>query len=62
MYSKTAFDEPMDGVIYGIAASLGFAAYENIDYVLYYEKDPSFDIALFKELFTAIPMHALCAV
>ena len=58
---KTAFDEPMDGVIYGIAASLGFAAYENISYVLYFEKVPSFDIALVRA-FTAIPMHALCGV
>ena len=58
---KTAFDEPMDGVIYGIAASLGFAAYENIDYVLYFDKQPSFDIALIRA-FSAIPMHALCGV
>ena len=58
---KTAFDEPMDGVIYGISASLGFAAYENIDYVLYFEKDPSFDIALIRA-FTAIPMHAICGI
>ena len=58
---KTAFDEPMDGVIYGIAASLGFAAYENIDYVLYFDKQPSFDIALVRA-FSAIPMHALCGV
>ena len=58
---KTAFDEPMDGVIYGVAASLGFAAYENISYVLYFEKIPSFDIALVRS-FTAIPMHALCGV
>ena len=58
---KTAFDEPMDGVIYGIAASLGFAAYENIEYVLYYYETPSFDIALHRA-FTAIPMHALCGI
>ena len=32
---KTAFDELMDG-IYGVAASLGYAAWENIDYVLFY--------------------------
>ena len=56
---KSVFDEPMDGVIYGIAASLGFAAYENINYVLYFEKDPSFDIALVRA-FSAIPLHALC--
>ena len=58
---KTAFDEPMDGVIYGIAASLGFAAYENIGYVLYYYKEPSFELAIFRA-FSAVPMHALCGV
>ena len=54
-------EEPMDGIVYGVAVSLGFSAYENIDYVLYFEKDPSFDIALVRS-FTAIPMHALCGV
>ena len=58
---KTAFDEPMDGLVYGVAASLGFAAYENIGYVLYFYKEPSFEIAIFRA-FTAIPMHALCGI
>lgn len=32
--SKTqAFDEPMDGIVYGVTASLGFATLENILYV-----------------------------
>ena len=31
---KSAFDEPMDGIIYGVAVSLGYAAYENIAYIL----------------------------
>ena len=30
---KDEFDEPMDGLVYGVAASLGFATIENIDYV-----------------------------
>ena len=58
---KTAFDEPMDGLVYGVAASLGFAAYENIGYVLYFYKEPSFEIAIFRA-FTAVPMHALCGI
>ncbi len=58
---KAAFDEPMDGVVYGVAASLGYAAYENIEYVLYVDGAPSFDIALLRA-FTAIPLHALCGV
>lgn len=55
------FDEPMDGLVYGVAASLGFAAYENIQYVLYHYKNPSFEIA-FVRAFSAVPMHALCGV
>ena len=51
----------MDGVVYGVAASLGYAAYENIEYVLYVDGEPSFDIALLRA-FTAIPLHALCGV
>ena len=27
------FNEPMDGIVYGVVASLGFATYENYDYV-----------------------------
>tara|TARA_B100001175_G_scaffold245027_1_gene211624 strand:- start:1500 stop:2279 length:780 start_codon:yes stop_codon:yes gene_type:complete len=30
----TQFNEPMDAVVYGVAASLGFSAFENIEYVL----------------------------
>ena len=58
---KSAFDEPMDGLVYGVAASLGFAAYENIGYVLNFYKDPSFDIAIVRA-FSAVPMHALCGI
>lgn len=33
-YDSPSFTEPMDGIVYGIAASLGFATVENIFYVL----------------------------
>ena len=58
---KDEFDEPMDGLVYGVASSLGFAAYENINYVLYTLKEPSFEIATIRA-YTAVPMHALCGV
>jgi len=59
---KSVFDEPMDGIVYGVAASLGFAAYENIDYVKYFaEKTSILDISLLRT-FTAVPMHAFCGV
>jgi RsiW-degrading membrane proteinase PrsW (M82 family) len=32
-YRARAFDEPMDGVVYGTAVGLGFAAHENIGYL-----------------------------
>jgi protease PrsW len=33
-YPNRAFNEPVDGIIYAIAASLGFATFENIFYIL----------------------------
>ncbi len=50
---RAAFDEPMDGVIYGVAASLGFATLENIVYVA----NSGFAVALTRA-FTAVPSHA----
>ena len=58
---KADFDEPMDGLVYGVAASLGFAAYENIGYVLSFYEDPSFSIAIVRA-FTAVPLHGLCGI
>ena len=48
-----AFDEPMDGVVYGAAASLGFATLENILYVV----DGGWIVAVVRA-FTAVPCHA----
>ncbi|HGG56229.1 MAG TPA: PrsW family intramembrane metalloprotease, partial [Nannocystis exedens] len=47
------FDEPMDGLVYGVAASLGFATLENILYVA----DGGLGVALMRAL-TSIPGHA----
>lgn len=48
------FDEPMDGIVYGVAASLGFAALENVMYVF----DGGYQIALARAV-TAVPAHAM---
>jgi RsiW-degrading membrane proteinase PrsW (M82 family) len=48
-----AFDEPMDGVVYGAAASLGFATLENVLYVM----QGGWTIAIARA-FTAVPCHA----
>jgi RsiW-degrading membrane proteinase PrsW (M82 family) len=47
------FDEPIDGVVYGVAASLGFATLENVLYVL----DGGLPVALMRAC-TAVPGHA----
>lgn len=48
-----AFDEPMDGIVYGVTASLGFATFENILYVA-----DGGGSAAFMRAFTAVPGHA----
>ncbi|MCK5131013.1 MAG: PrsW family intramembrane metalloprotease [Candidatus Sabulitectum sp.] len=48
-----AFDEPMDGIVYGVAAALGFATVENIFYVL----EGGFGTALTRAILS-VPSHA----
>lgn len=47
------FNEPYDGIFYGVVISLGFAAVENIMYVY----DGGFTVGLLR-MFTAVPAHA----
>jgi len=55
-YNHVHFDEAMDGIVYTIMASLGFACMENIIYVI----DGGFTIALVRAI-TAVPMHAVAS-
>ena len=59
---KTAFNEPMDAIVYGVIVSLGFATFENISYVYSgnFEVD-SFSLAIMRAV-SAIPMHATCGI
>jgi protease PrsW len=50
---RPEFDEPMDGIVYGATASLGFATMENILYV----SGGGLEMALGRA-FTAVPCHA----
>ena len=57
------FDEPMDGLVYGATAALGFAMAENFDYV---GNAADFgttwqDVAWIRAFLTA-PMHAACGI
>jgi RsiW-degrading membrane proteinase PrsW (M82 family) len=50
---KSAFNEPFDGIIYAVMVSMGFAATENIFYVL----ESGVETAILRA-FTAVPAHA----
>ena len=49
------FDEPMDGIVYGATAALGFAAVENVLYVA----EGGLVVAAIRSV-TSVPMHAMC--
>ncbi|MDG2350820.1 MAG: PrsW family glutamic-type intramembrane protease [Flavobacteriaceae bacterium] len=50
---KTWFNEPFDGIVYAVMVSMGFAAVENVMYVL----QGGMDVALVRA-FSAVPAHA----
>lgn len=54
-YPLNEFNEPFDGVMYGVTVALGFAAFENILYVA----TNSLLTGVFR-MFTAVPAHAVC--
>ncbi len=58
---RKEFNEPMDGIVYGVVVSLGFATYENYDYVFrlaeIWEIDPA-QLAIWRS-YSAVPMHGL---
>lgn len=60
VYNKKDFNEPMDGIVYAVMISLGFATVENVAYVL---REPGMEltVAIFR-MFTAIPLHAVCGI
>ena len=58
---RDEFNEPMDGIVYGVAVSLGFATYENYDYVFRLAEQwdlVPMDLAIWRS-YSAIPMHGL---
>ncbi len=54
IYHWDEFDEPLDGVVYGVAVALGFATLENLLFVLRLGLGVAWQRALF-----AVPAHAL---
>ena len=62
VYESVEFDEPLDGVVYACSAALGFAAVENVAYVLdaWYSILPGAGIlVLLGRAVLSVPGHAL---
>ncbi len=62
-YNQKSFDEPLDGIVYSLMVSMGFATAENIMYVIKYEElaGQGLKIGLYR-MFTAVPAHATFAI
>ena len=64
VYKMKDFNEPIDGIVYGVTASLGFATLENFYYVYLladYYQTSSMSLAVARS-FSAIPAHAVFGV
>ncbi len=57
MFPKKEFDEPIDGIVYGVMIGMGFAAFENVLYVI----EGGLSTAILR-MFTAVPAHAVFGV
>ena len=58
---RSEFNEPMDGIVYGVAVSLGFATLENYEYVFIWAEEWGIDpyqMAIWRS-YSAVPMHGL---
>ena len=58
---RNEFNEPMDGIVYGVTVSLGFATFENYDYVFRWAEEWDVDpyqMAIWRS-YSAVPMHGL---
>ena len=62
VWDRVEFDEPMDAIVYGTCISLGFATFENYEYVYFYNEDLTpFSVALIRSM-SAVPLHACCGI
>ena len=61
-YTRKSFDEPLDGIVYAVMVSMGFATVENILYVeKYVAAGKALEIGLYR-MFLSVPAHATFAV
>ena len=61
-YNKKSFDEPLDGIVYSVMVSMGFATLENVMYVLNFAKEGRGLEVGIQRMFLSVPAHASFAV
>jgi RsiW-degrading membrane proteinase PrsW (M82 family)/ribosomal protein S18 acetylase RimI-like enzyme len=60
-FTSSSFDEPLDGIVYSVMISMGFATLENIAYILLDKSGEGLHIALIR-MVTSVPAHATFGV
>ncbi len=61
-YKQRSFDEPLDGIVYSVFVSMGFATVENIMYVVKYSQEGmGLQVGVLR-MFLSVPAHAAFAV
>ncbi len=61
VYGHPEFNEPMDGMVYGAASALGFAALENVGYLFSAQLDNELASTFFLRALLSVPAHMLFA-
>jgi RsiW-degrading membrane proteinase PrsW (M82 family) len=56
-YPQKRFDEPLDGIVYSVMVSMGFATIENVNYVFTHGYSTAF-----VRMFLSVPAHATFGV
>lgn len=61
-YNQKSFDEPLDGIVYSVMVSMGFATIENLMYVLKFaQAGRGLEVGI-SRMFLSVPAHATFGV
>ena len=61
LLKEKSFNERLDGIIYSVFLSLGFATIENIIYILFEEQTSAFEVGVIRSIIS-VPAHMMFAV
>lgn len=61
-YNRKSFDEPLDGIVYAVVVSMGFATLENILYIFQSDQQGLGYQVAFLRMFLAVPAHGCFGV